>query len=88
MGLFRRTRDGERIIDLRDHVVAEATKAAARPKRFGHPTRCPRCNGISRLDTIDVVRRTMAQTCTDCGLRFDTTEADIEAANAALAARS
>jgi uncharacterized protein (DUF983 family) len=82
MGLFRRTGADDRIIDLRDHIVNPPPPA--RRAKFGLPTRCPSCHGISRLDTIDVVRRTMAQTCTECGLRFDTAEADLEAANARL----
>ena len=77
MGLFRAR---PKVIDLRDPQPARPTTGAAARNRFGLPTRCPSCHGRSRLDSIDLVRRTMAQTCTECGLRFDTSEIDLAAA--------
>jgi hypothetical protein len=79
MGIFHRER-GHTVIDLRDHVVAAA--AAAAPRRLGQPTRCPDCQGRCRLESIDVVHRVMTQRCLECGVEFDTSETELEAANA------
>lgn len=60
-------------------LTAEGT--AARPKQeWGRPGRCPACGGRGYLDHIDMVDRVMYQHCTECGHRWEVSEAEILAA--------
>lgn len=76
MGIFRRQRTRDRVIDLRDprvpRPVAERT--------WGLPMRCPECHQPGYLDSIDPAREVMFQHCPSCWARWSTSRAEIDAA--------
>ena len=68
MGLFKKDKDSEPVVDLRE------TKPAL---QFGYPTPCPQCGGPGYLDSIDVTHRVMYQHCTTCFTKWQTTEEEL-----------
>jgi hypothetical protein len=82
MALFRRkNKDAsvadDVIIDLREPVRAPGELV------WGMPTRCPECGDFGYLDIVDVERGVMHQHCPSCWARWQITEAEVEAHNAA-----
>lgn len=75
MGLFSR-RAEPNVIDLRDHAGRKGLVF-----QFGFPTRCPQCDGRGYLDHIDPHRNVQTEHCTECGFRWQTTEAEVVALN-------
>jgi DnaJ-class molecular chaperone len=78
MGLFRKKSD---VIDLRDHVLARQRQARSAPFEFGFPTRCPACHGRGYIDHIDLSHRIQYEHCTDCSLKWQSTEDEVYALN-------
>lgn len=66
------------VIDLGEEEEAEPP---APPRQvWGRPGPCPLCSGRGYLDHIDMVDRIMFQHCTECGHRWQLTEADLQTA--------
>lgn len=70
MGLLRRTREPQQVIDLRDPVSGSP--------QWGSPVPCPSCTGRGYLDHIDPFRHIMYLHCTRCGEKYELAKADIE----------
>jgi hypothetical protein len=65
MGLFRRNRDADVVIDLREPAPAEP------PSQWGSPVSCPSCDGRGYLEHIDPFKEIMYLHCTQCGVKYD-----------------
>lgn len=82
MGLFDRLQAAKQA--RAEHGPAKTVDLTAdrgRPvQEWGRPGRCPACGGRGYLDHIDLVDRIMYQHCTDCGHRWEVSEAEILAA--------
>ena len=78
MGLFKKRQD---VIDLRDHVLARQRELRAMPFEFGFPTRCPACHGRGYIDHIDLSQRVQFEHCTECALKWQSTEDEVYALN-------
>lgn len=70
MGLLRRHREPEILIDLREPAPA--------PALWGSPIPCPACSGRGYLDHIDPFKEIMYLHCTACGERYDVAKADLQ----------
>ena len=70
MGLLRKHRAPDVVIDLRDPVPA--------PPQWGSPMPCPSCSGRGYLDHIDPFKEIMYLHCTQCYAKYDVTRADLE----------
>ena len=77
MGLFRKNRDGDTIIDLTVTERAQTTRPAL---TWGLPSPCPSCSEPGYLDRIDPVGEIMYQHCPSCFHKWETTRAQIEQA--------
>lgn len=69
MGLLRRKREPQVVIDLRD--------PAPTPPLWGSPVPCPACAGRGYLDHIDPFKEIMFLHCTVCGERYEITKAEL-----------
>lgn len=69
MGLLRRKREPQVVIDLRDPAPA--------PLLWGSPVPCPTCAGRGYLDHIDPFKEIMFLHCTACGERYELTKAEL-----------
>lgn len=76
MGLLRRSRKEQVVIDLRDHVEKASTP------EWGSPVPCPSCEGRGYLDHIDPFREVMYLHCVVCGERYEITRAQLEQSRA------
>lgn len=65
----------EQVIDLSEPVTDQV--APAPKQRWGMPGRCPECSGVGYLDGISMATRTMFQHCTECGHKWETTQAQL-----------
>jgi hypothetical protein len=68
-----------------DMTAAELVGEAPPPKprlEWGRPSRCPQCGGRGYLDHIDMVDRVMFEHCTECGHKWEITQAQIQASQA------
>ena len=74
MGLRRRKREPQVVIDLREPAPA--------PPLWGSPIPCPSCSGRGYLDHIDPFKEIMFLHCTQCGARYDVAKAELEGASA------
>lgn len=74
MGLRRRKREPQVVIDLREPDPA--------PPLWGSPIPCPSCSGRGYLDHIDPFKEIMFLHCTQCGARYDVAKAELEGASA------
>jgi hypothetical protein len=72
MGLLRRSRAPEVVIDLR-----EPTSAPVSPQ-WGSPAPCPECTGRGYLDHIDPFKEIMFLHCTRCGAKYEIAKADLD----------
>jgi hypothetical protein len=72
MGLLRRKKDGDLVIDLTQ------TENAAPPVVWGMPNACPDCGGRGYLDHIDPYREIMFQHCTECWNKWEISRAEVE----------
>ena len=70
MGLLRKHRAPDVVIDLRDPVLA--------PPQWGSPMPCPSCSGRGYLDHIDPFKEIMYLHCTACFSKYDVSRADLE----------
>ncbi len=70
MGLLRKHREPDVVIDLRDPAPA--------PARWGSPMPCPSCSGRGYLDHIDPFKEIMYLHCTECFAKYDITRAELE----------
>lgn len=71
MGLLRRKREPQVVVDLRE----PAPRAVP---QWGSPMPCPVCEGRGYLDHIDPFREIMYLHCTVCGVRYEIARADLE----------
>lgn len=73
--IFKKAAPEDEVIDLPDEVIDLSEPA---PKqRWGMPGRCPECSGVGYLDGISMATRTMFQHCTECGHKWETTQAEL-----------
>lgn len=82
MGLFDRLQAAKQArAEDEPAKVVDLTADRSRPvQEWGRPGRCPACGGRGYLDHIDLVDRIMYQHCTECGHRWEVSEAEILAA--------
>ena len=66
MGLLRRNREPEVVIDLRE------------PVPWGSPMPCPSCSGRGYLDHIDPFKEIMYLHCTECYAKYEISKAELE----------
>jgi hypothetical protein len=75
MGLLRRNREPQVVIDLREPAAAPAPQ-------WGSPLPCPSCGGRGYLDHIDPFREVMYLHCTECYEKYDVSKASLDAVGA------
>ena len=73
MALFKRNREPEIVIDLRE-PVRERPSAPT----WGSPIPCPECTGRGYLDHIDPFQEIMYLHCTECGAKYERSKAQLE----------
>ena len=73
MGLFRRSRANDVVIDLRDSADTPV---------WGSPTTCPQCSGRGYLDHIDPFREVMFLHCTVCYTKFEVAKVELDRVDA------
>lgn len=69
MGLLRRKREADVVLDLREQAAA--------PPLWGSPVPCPECSGRGYLDHIDPFKEVMYLHCTACLHRYEVTKAEL-----------
>jgi len=69
--------DSSEVIDLAAAEPVIDLAEAAPKQRWGLPGRCPECSGVGYLDGISMATRTMFQHCTECGHKWETTQAEL-----------
>ncbi len=74
MGLLRRKREADVVIDLRE--------LAAAPPLWGSPVPCPECSGRGYLDHIDPFKEVMYLHCTSCMNHYEVTKAELASTHA------
>jgi formate dehydrogenase maturation protein FdhE len=70
VGLFRRRKDADHVIDLRKQAPVH---------KWGLPSPCPACGGRGYLDHIDPFRGIMYLHCVVCSATYEITKAEIDA---------
>lgn len=71
MGLLRRNREPDTVIDLREPAATSAPQ-------WGSPVPCPSCGGRGYLDHIDPFKEIMYLHCTSCFEKYDLSKASLE----------
>lgn len=69
MGLLRRNRRPDVVIDLRESTAP-----------WGSPAPCPECSGRGYLDHIDPFKKIMYLHCTRCSAKYALTRSEVDGA--------
>ncbi|MEO7429671.1 MAG: hypothetical protein ABIY48_09880 [Acidimicrobiales bacterium] len=73
MRLLRRNRDPQVVVDLR-----EPARGSSPAPAWGSPLPCPECASRGYLDHIDPFNEIMYLHCTQCGVKYERTRAELK----------